>query len=164
MTAMGLPPAACFSDCHLSAEPCSGSDNASPAWETSSPPDRRSGWFLETLRRKAGLKHNKRPRHVAWLGLWTAVFAAWTELGRWGNCEKLTIVHLISCQSTSSRTAYVHKVCFYGSVSVICASFWLPRATSALQGSVTQPNKHPYPGHTGHSPTKALPGKNCNPK
>lgn len=175
MTAMGVPPAACFSDCHLAVKPRGGSDNTSPAWETSSPPacGRLSGWFLETLRRKAGLEHNKSPQGT-WCGWACELWCSEPECAVGKNSHGFTsrageeivsqspIVQLFCCQSTSPHTVYVHKVCFlWEHFSYLC---FLLIATSALQGSVTQPNKHPYPGHTGHSPTKALPGKNSNPK
>ena len=187
---MQLPPAACFSDCHLLAKHHSGSNNASPARGISSPRDCRilSGWFLVTLRRKAGLNCNKLPQGTqrGWscelsysqperadgsLQIRTAI-ALPAEFGEEIVSQSI-IVHLVCCLSTSLSTTYVCEVCFYGkssdcTISVISASYWLPRATPALQESVTQhcqcvtvPRWYKMtniliPVHVGHSPTKSL--------
>lgn len=157
---MQLPPAACFSDCHLLAKHHGGSNNASPAWDLSSPLNCRilSGWFLVTLRRKAGLSHNKLPQGMqrGWscelsysqperaegsLQLRMAISLP-AEFGE-EIVSQSTIVHLVCYLSTSSSTTYTRKVSFYGNSSdckilVISASYRLSRATSALQENVTQ--------------------------
>lgn len=166
MTAMGLPPAACFSDCHLSAKPRGGSDNTSPAWETSSPPARRrlSGWYLETLRRKAGLEHNKSPQDT-WRGwvceLWCSV---WAELVRWGNCESanhssldLLSVYILtysSCPQSLLLWEHFSYLCF----------LLIAKGHVSSAGQRDSAQQTPLPWAHRHSPIKALPGKKLQPQ